>query len=314
MQKPIVWIQTASQRGVHPPVDTSSPSTTPEALQQQLDELKQQLTALQVNQAYPKANLQINHQTKLNDRILSLVLDPVFVCDRRGRFTYINPAGVQMWQIERSQLLGKTLHELDLPPDFVSRFGPQLEAVLTHKTAISGEFCISRLRETRQYEYVLTPLPKGDSTFDGIVGIARDTTEHKRIEAELRECQERYRTLFEMTDDLIFFLDASTHAILEVNPKVTRRLGYTRRELRHLSVLDISSPVVTAHYKKNIVPELDRTGRSRFKHILLHKNGTEIPVHMNSRLIEYGDRLVFQCFGRDIPLHNGLLTSTDSQE
>ncbi|MCG8366970.1 MAG: PAS domain S-box protein [Pseudanabaenales cyanobacterium] len=290
----------------------SSPSATSEALQQQLNELKHQMIALQGRQFYPKSELYIEPQTKQIDGILSLVLDPVFVCDRRGRFTYINPVGAQMWRMERGQLLGKTLNELELPPDFVSYFAPQLEAVLTHETPISGEFCISQLRQTRHYEYILTPMPKTDSAFDGIVGIARDMTEYKRIEAELQEWQERYRTLLELTDDFIFFLDASTHVILEVNPKVVRSLGYTRRELSQLSVIDISSPILAAHYEKNIVPELDRTGSSSFKHIFLHKNGTEIPVQMNSRLIEYGDRLAFQCFARALPMPNSIPTPADS--
>ena len=286
----------------------STPSTTPETIQQQLDKLKHQIAALQVSQSYPKAERVIEHPIRLIDSILSLVLDPIFVCDRRGRFTYINPAGAQMWQIERSQLLGKTLGEIELPPNFIACFSPQLEAVLTHETPISGEFCISRLRQTRHYEYVLTPMPKADSAFEGIVGIARETTEIKRLAAELRDWQERCRTLFELTDDFIFFLDASTHTILEVNPKVARRLGYTYRELSQLSVLDISSPAVTAHYEQNIMSELTRTGRSSFKHILRHKNGTEIPVQMNSQLIEYRDRLVFQCCAQSIPSHNCIST------
>ncbi len=109
--------------------------------------------------------------------------------------------------------------------------------------------------------------------------------------------------VLELTDDLIFFLMASTYAILEINSKAAR-LGYTLRELRQLSFLDISSSAIADQYEKKTVPELDRTGRSAFKHILLHKNGTEIPVQMNSRLIEYGDRLVYQCCARAFPSHN----------
>ena len=298
-RKTTLIIEALAQVYGHP--TSSLPSVTPEALQQQLDELKNQMTALQVSQSYPQAELYFEHPTKLIDNILSLVRDPVFVCDCRGRFTYINPAAAQMWRIERPQLLGKRLNELELPPDFVSYLGSQLEAVLTHETPMSGEFRISKLPETRHYEYLLVPMLKADSFIGGIIGIARDTTEYKRIEAELREWQERYRTLFEQTGDFIFFLDASTHAILEVNPKVAKRLGYSCRELRQLSILDISDPVAAAHYEEIVIPELDGIGNSSFNYKLLHKNGMEISAQMNCRLIEYSGHLAFQCFGRDIP-------------
>ena len=290
----------------------SPPSATPESLQRQLDELKQQMYRLQSRSSLPDSELYCETQTQLLDNILALVIDPVFVCDRQGRFTYINPAGAQMWRRERGQLLGKTLSELALPSDFVLCFGTQLEAVLSHGKANSGEFSISQLWETRHYDYLLTPTPKGDCTFDGIIGIARDITEYKRIEAELRQCQERYRTLLELTDDFVFFVDASTHTILETNPKVARRLGYTCRELSHMSFLDISSSARANHYEETIVPELDRTGSSAFQYSLLNKNGTEISVHMNSRLIEYGDRLVFQCCARPIASHHCRSTAADS--
>ncbi|MDJ0704109.1 MAG: PAS domain S-box protein [Leptolyngbyaceae cyanobacterium MO_188.B28] len=280
------------------------PSATPEALQQQLDELKQQMLALQARSSFPDAELYRESQTKLLDSILALVIDPVFMCDRRGRFTYINPAGAQMWRRERGQLLGKTLSELALPSDFVLCFGPQLEKALAHGTASSGEFSISQLWETRHYDYVLTPTLKGDRTFDGIIGVARDMTEYKRVESELRDWQERYRTLLELTGDFVFCLDASTHAILETNAQASRRLGYTRRELCHRSFLDISSPSFAVQYEEAIVPELDKTGSKAFQHCFLHKNGTEIPVHMTSRLIEYGERLVFQCCARSIASRN----------
>ena len=289
----------------------SDQQITPAMLQQQLDELKQQLAVLKIDESYiPTEGEQsggaqdliarTESQTKAFDQIFSAVPEPLFVCDRQGRIVYINLTGARMLRLERRKALGKNYQEVNLPQDVIAHLQPQLEIALMNGKFIRGEFSLHTSSQTRHYEYLLNPILGSDSTIGGIVGIARDTTQYKQIEAELRNLQEQYRNLFELANDLMFIINASTYEILEVNSQASKRLGYTRKEICRQSFFDISPPKAAAHYKATIVPELERTGSGIFEHTLCHKNGQEIRVEISSRLIEYRDRLVFECSARDL--------------
>src|SRR3990167_6555153 len=49
----------------------------------------------------------------------------------------------------------------------------------------------------------------------------------------------RFRTIFEHSNDAIFLLDPEGDAILDVNPRACRMLGYSRVELLALRVSDV---------------------------------------------------------------------------
>ena len=69
--------------------------------------------------------------------------------------------------------------------------------------------------------------------------IVVDITEHKRVETALRESEERFRKIFEYSNDAIFIIDPKTDEILDVNAQACTKLGYEREELLSLRVSDI---------------------------------------------------------------------------
>ncbi|NJO53400.1 MAG: hypothetical protein HC840_32825, partial [Leptolyngbyaceae cyanobacterium RM2_2_4] len=66
----------------------------------------------------------------------------------------------------------------------------------------------------------------------------------------------------------------------------------------------LKTPEATASREDKIVPELQRTGNVIFEHILRHKNGSELPVEISCRLIEYGDRSSFKALPETSPNAN----------
>ena len=186
------------------------------------------------------------------------------------------------------------------PSGVMARLQPQLEMALMHGKFSRGEFSCHIASQTRYYEYSLNPFFSNENMIDGIVGIARDTTYYKQIEPELRDAQEPYRKLFELANDWIFIIDASTDQILGANSQASKRLGYTCKEICLLSFVDISSPAAAAYYQTTIVPDLEKTGSRIFDHALRHRNGQEIHVEISSRLIEYQDQLVFEFSAREL--------------
>ena len=284
---------------------------TPKMIQYQLEQLKQQLANVIIGEASAPSEgecsavvqdltARIASQTDVFDQIFSAFPDPLFVCDRQGKIAYINLSGSRILRIDRSQALGKNYQEANLPPDVLARLQPQLEMALKYGEFSRGEFSLQTASQTRHYEYSLNPIFSNESMIDGIVGIIRDITQYKQRERQLRDAQEQYRNLFELANDWMFVIGASTNKILAANSQAAKRLGYTRKEICRQSFVDISSPAAAAHYQTAIVPELERTGSGIFDHTLRHRNGQEIRVEISSRLIEYQDQLVFECSAREL--------------
>lgn len=242
---------------------------------------------------------QLQHQARMLDQILSATPDMVFVQDRRGRFTYVNPAGARVFGCEQSYFLGKTCQDLGFSDDTRKPFSANREIVFTTGRPVSSEMCIPSNHETRNYEYILSPVHGINGSIDAVVCTARDITERKRTEAALRESEEEYRNLFELANDSIFIIDASSDLILNANRNAARRLGYTRRELLQLRFGNLELPTSELR-KDSLIAELQRAGSVIYEHTLRRKDGTDMPVEISSRLIEYGDILAIQSFVRDI--------------
>ncbi|NEP56651.1 MAG: PAS domain S-box protein [Symploca sp. SIO2G7] len=242
---------------------------------------------------------QLIHHAGTLEQILCAAPDLIFVHDRLGRYTYINPAGARALGFERSYFIGKTFRELDFLPEITKSFAAQREAVFTTGRAVNDELSIPTVHGNRDYDYILSPIQSADGSIDSVVCAARDITERKQMETALRESEEKYRHLFEFANDSIFIIDASTRRFLNVNWNAARRLGYTRQELLQLSVDEIGL-LISDERCHAILQELRTTGHITFECVYRCKDGIEVPVEISSRVIEYGNRLAFQSFVRDI--------------
>ena len=131
------------------------------------------------------------------------------------------------------------------------------------------------------------------------IGYWTDITERKQAEEALRESEEKYRRLFENANDSIFIIDPESRRFLDVNENAAKRLGYTRSELLELTIDEIDTPMASSR-NDEIIGELMKSGSVVFEHAHRHKDGTEIPVEISSRVIEFGGRTVFQSFARNI--------------
>jgi PAS domain S-box-containing protein len=66
--------------------------------------------------------------------------------------------------------------------------------------------------------------------------------ERARVEAQLRESEERYRLLFEATPQPIWVYDENTLAFLAVNEAAVSTYGYSREEFFSMTINDLMSP------------------------------------------------------------------------
>ncbi|HEB02514.1 MAG TPA: PAS domain S-box protein, partial [Nitrospirae bacterium] len=123
--------------------------------------------------------------------------------------------------------------------------------------------------------------------------------ERMKIEEELAVSEKGYRELFEGASESIFIVDPETRKFLDVNENAARGLGYSKQELLALGFEDIDTSMAK-NKNEEIIRELTEKGSVLFEHTHMRKDGTEIPVEISSKVIDYKGRKVFQSIVRDI--------------
>jgi PAS domain S-box-containing protein len=107
------------------------------------------------------------------------------------------------------------------------------------------------------------------------------------------------RKIFDYSNDAIFIIDPVNDAILEVNPRACRMLGYSRQELRQM-------PISALHPEE--MPALRAFAAAVFQHktgwtdelSCLTRSGKKLPAEISASVIEFDDRRCLIALVRDI--------------
>ncbi len=196
--------------------------------------------------------------------IMECTPDAVFVKDMEGRYVMVNPMACKFVNRSRDEVLGST--------DLVI-FGPE-----------KGRFLIERDRQviatgqTQAYELVLpsdrgnriylstkSPYRSAQGKIVGVLGIARDITDRKRAEEEIRQSQQKVRMHFEHTPLAVVEWDLDFR-VSAWNPSAERIFGYTREEAigqhAHFIVPPETRSLVNEVWAKLLAQEETRQGGS----------------------------------------------------
>ncbi|KAF0158598.1 MAG: response regulator receiver [Syntrophaceae bacterium] len=204
------------------------------------------------------------------------VSDVIFILDMNLNYTYISPSvkflrGYEpeealkqpaiktltptSWDLARKTLSEVMELEKSEHPDIPISRTLQLEVNRKDGTTVWTEMKFSFIRNEDQQPV-------------GILGVTRDITDRRRMEDELRESEEKYRTLFENAGEAIFV--AQGGKLVFLNPKTAMLTGYSREEFA-------SMPFVEFIYTDDRDMVMDR--------YLRRLNGENIPRQYSFRVI-----------------------------
>ena len=111
------------------------------------------------------------------------------------------------------------------------------------------------------------------------------STEQIELKQKLKESEEKFRVLFENTNDAIFILDKDSQFI-EVNQTACKRLGYTREELLKLAPKYIIPPGYKVDIQGNM-KTLKEKGEIMIESEHMTKDGNIFPVEISSRVFNF---------------------------
>ena len=130
-------------------------------------------------------------------------------------------------------------------------------------------------------------------------------TEHKRMELELRQSEEKYRSMFENAVEGMF-QTTQEGQFLSVNPSYAEMFGYSSPEELITGAIDVGTHIYANLDDRTRFKELmDELGMvQRFEFLALKKDGTRIWVSLNARAVKdaHGTVLYYEGTTEDITL------------
>jgi PAS domain S-box-containing protein/diguanylate cyclase (GGDEF)-like protein len=117
---------------------------------------------------------------------------------------------------------------------------------------------------------------------------------------QARQSESRFRALLDESSDLIYICEPQTGRLLDVNQAMSRRLGYSRRELLGMTVADFSLTAAGALWGDRIKRLRDAGGALVVPGSYRGKSGEVIPVEASLRYVEQQERPYVVAVTRDI--------------
>jgi PAS domain S-box-containing protein len=138
--------------------------------------------------------------------------------------------------------------------------------------------------------------PAGDPAGEAAAAIGNEPDPH--LAGDRSRATDQFQTIFNsVTDGIVIFEPGGR--ILEANPVVCSRLGYSREELLGMSIMDLDSPGTAALFEGRMRTVLrDRFATFDVEHT--RRDGSVMPLEVGSRVIDFEGKTAILSVQRDI--------------
>ena len=210
--------------------------------------------------------------------------DIMAIVDPRGRLVYASPATERILGLDIEPLIGSDVFDLIHEDDRqiavdgfdLTRKGKEADRVELRLHHADGSW--------RVMEAVATNL-LDDPAVEGIVISARDLTERRHAEAELREAQERFRSAFEYAP-IGMALTSLDGRLFRVNRALVQILGRGESQLLASSILDLSHPDDRELCRESMARLFaGHTSSCQLEQRYLHHDGHPVWVSVSASLV-----------------------------
>jgi PAS domain S-box-containing protein len=225
--------------------------------------------------------------------------DAIALLDVDGTIKTANKKAANLVNLDSAEdLVGKSYRDF-MPDGDETAFPQRLKNTLEHggRESIAANVlrCDGTTVATESSSSVIRN-KQGD--VQGIIVVVRDVTKQRRVETELRRSEQQFRQLFESVNDGIVVVTKSGR-LADCNRAMHESLGYTREEFLDLRPENFVHPGYHELLWANL--EKLRSGKSILSDsIHVCKDGSEIPVEVNSRTVEYRGKPAILAVFRDI--------------
>ena len=167
------------------------------------------------------------------DRIIDQNPYPIWISDNQGMLIRINDACCRMLGIQRSEVMGLyNVMEDNIVADqgrlplvqSVYAQGKTVRFLLDYDSSLLQSTPLSQGRHL-MLNVTAAPIRDEEGKVTNVIFMHEDITEQKQFEARLQSAHDRFQTLVDSLDGLVYAADMETHEILFINEYGRERLG-----------------------------------------------------------------------------------------
>ncbi len=219
-------------------------------------------------------------------------------CASMIKIVDVNNATLEMYQAkEKEELIGSLSQVFN--QETYDEFREELLALIEGKPIFECEAINKTLTgESKQVSLRLLVAPGYEKTWSKVFVSILDITEHKRAEEALRESENKYSALVESSKDIIVIVQ---DGLLKFINTASKQLGHNPEELVGTNFLNYVVPDFRELVLKRYTDRMaGKEVPSIYEIEVLNKDGTILPVELNTVRINFQGKPAEMAFARDI--------------
>ncbi|MDC0336099.1 PAS domain S-box protein [Pseudodesulfovibrio sp.] len=229
-------------------------------------------------------------------RIVETANEGIVGLDADRRILFTNQVMADFVGYPQAELVGMPILALYRPEDHPT----QEQRFATRKKGVSEKYERQFVRKDTSIVWGLvsaTPLLSDDDSYLGSFAMVSDITDRKQAEAELRESELKYRTIFNNSTEGLY-QSSPEGRFINVNPAFARIMGYASPDDLVESVTDIATQFYSNQGERSAVMEIMERDGEITEYELRHtrKDGSVIWVSENARVVkdEAGNTVLYE--------------------
>ena len=230
-------------------------------------------------------------------KLFSHSRDAIFIIDpARDAILEANPRASAMLGYPLEELLNTPISAIH--PDEMPKLKAFARSVLKEGQGWTNELTCT----TKTGRCLPAEISASSVEVDGrpcIIALVRDVSDRRRAEEALRESEERYRKVFQSSNDAIFITDDENDEIMDANPRACTMLEYPKEDL-------MKTPISTIHQHElpqvmEFAQLVSKSGKGWTNQLSCQtRTGRILPCEISASKIDIGGRACTISVVRDI--------------
>ncbi len=205
---------------------------------------------------------------------------------------FANAAYARTFGFDEQTILGRSLEQI-IGAQALAVIQPHIDQLRQHGRSARYERQLAAPDGPRWLDVQLLPHFGADAAVDGAFVLINDITPRREAERALRQSEVRLTQFMEASVEGIVFHEDGL--ITDANLPIQRLIGYSLDEMLGRNTLDF----ITPEQRPRAIEMIARRAELSYESVLLHRDGTRIPVEFIVRMAERDGKALRMVIVRD---------------